>query len=78
MSEMVYQVPEFSGENVPIAVVAKVMKKDPLFIREAMKQGLLDIGVCFKKPDSSQYDYYVSPKKLWEATGYIYTEKGEP
>lgn len=25
-----------------------------------------------------QYDYYVSPKKLWEATGYIYTGKGEP
>ena len=39
MLEIVYQVPKFSGENGSITVVTKVMKKDPLFIREAMKQG---------------------------------------
>ena len=74
---MVYQVSKFLAENVPIAVVTKVMEKDPLFIREAMKQGLLDIGACFKKPNSSQNDICQS-EELWEATGQIYNGKGEP
>lgn len=64
--------PEFTGENVPVNVAAKVMKKDPQFIRQGIIQGFLKFGVAFKKEGSSQYDYYISPKKFWEETGYIY------
>lgn len=69
------EVPEFSGENVPISVVASVMKKDPQFVRQGIIQGRLTFGVAFKKEGSDQYDYYVSPLKLWQETGFVY--KGE-
>lgn len=66
------EVPKFSGENVPVNVVAKVMKKDPQFIRQGLILGFLKIGVAYKKEGSGQYDYYISPRKLWEETGYVY------
>lgn len=66
------QVPEFTGENVPVAVAAKVMKKDQQYTRQGIINGLLHFGVAFKKEGSSQYDYYISPIKFWQETGYIY------
>ncbi len=75
MESMVINPPEFTGENVPVTVVAKVMKKDPQFVRYGIQNGILNIGVEFKKEGSSQYDYYISPMKLWQETGYVY--KGE-
>ena len=66
------EVPEFSGENVPVVVAAKIMKKDPEYVRQGMLQGLLDIGVAFKKEGSGQYDYYISPMKFWRETGFVY------
>lgn len=65
-------VPDFSGENVPVSVAAKVMKKDQQFIRQGIILGLLKFGVAFKKEGSTQYDYYISPIKFWQETGYIY------
>ncbi len=55
------EIPKFTGENVPIAVAAKVMKKDKQFVRQGIK-----------KDGSSQYDYYISPIKFWKETGYVY------
>lgn len=69
------EIPKFTGENVPVAVAARVMKKDQQFIRQGIIQGFLKFGVAFKKEGSSQYDYYISPMKFWKETGYIY--KGE-
>ena len=66
------EIPKFSGENVPVSVVARVMKKDQQFVRQGIVQGLLKFGVAFKKDGSSQYDYYISPMKLWQETGYVY------
>lgn len=65
-------VPEFSGENVPVAVAARVMRKDKQFVRQGIIQGLLTFGVAFKKEGSSEYDYYISPMKFWQETGYVY------
>lgn len=62
----------FSGSNVPIAVVARVMKKDKQFIRIGIQEKWLPIGVAYKREGSNEYSYYVSPKKLYEYTGYIY------
>jgi len=71
--EKVYlEYPEFTGENVPIAVAARVMKKDQQFIRQGIVQGVLKFGVAFKKEGSTQYDYYISPLKFWQETGFIY------
>lgn len=66
------EIPEFSGGNVPVSVAARVMKKDQQFVRQGIVQGLLKFGVAFKKDGSSQYDYYISPMKLWQETGYVY------
>lgn len=65
-------VPTFTGENVPISLVAKVMRKDPQYVRQGLVQGYLPIGKAFIKEGRTQYDYYVSPKLLWEYTGFYY------
>lgn len=66
------EIPKFTGENVPVAVAARIMKKDQQFIRQGIIQGFLKFGVAFKKEGSSQYDYYISPMKFWQETGYVY------
>ena len=66
------EIPEFTGENVPVQVAARVMKKDQQFIRQGIILGFLFFVLAFKKEGSSQYDYYISPIKFWEETGYVY------
>ena len=66
------ELPRFTGENVPVTVAASVMKKDQQFIRQGLILGFLKFGGAFKKEGSSQYDYYISPMKFWEETGYVY------
>ncbi len=78
------EVPQFTGKNVPVKEVARLMGKDQQFIRQGIIRGILPIGIAFKKTitdskwgeekESSQYDFYISPKQLWEYTGIIYEE----
>ena len=80
-----YDVLKFDGRNVPVKDVAKLMGKDQQFIRQGIINGKLPIGTAFKKKildtkwneekESSQYDFYISPKLLWEYTGIIYNRK---
>lgn len=70
-------IPEFSGANIPVAVAARIMKKDKQFVRQGIIQGILDFGVAFKKDGSDQYDYYISPIKFWKETGFIYNGEKE-
>ena len=80
-----YDVPKFDGKNVPVKDVAKLMGKDQQFIRQGIINGKLPIGTAFKKKildskwneekESSQYDFYISPKLLWEYTGTVYNRK---
>ena len=72
---------KFSGRNVPIKDVAKLICKDQQFVRQGIINGKLPIGTAFKKEYvddrgektiASQYDFYVSPKLLYEYTGIIY------
>lgn len=68
-------IPKFNGQNVPISVVSKALGKDAQFIRIGLQRGFLPIGTAFKTDDSNkQFDYYVSPLKLWEYSGFIYKE----
>jgi len=62
----------WNGNNVPIKEVARIMKKDENFIRLALQQNLFPFGIAMRKTNSSQYDYYVSPKLLYEYSGYAY------
>ena len=73
---------KFNG-SVPVAVAAKVYKKDPSWIRAGIIQGWLPIGIATRKGevihDLNQMDgkrgrinYYISPKKLYEQTGFVW------
>ena len=73
----------FSTGSVPISVVAKVYGKDSCWVRAGIIAGWLPIGVATRngqritdiKDVSSKkgrINFYVSPKKLYEETGYIY------
>ena len=76
---------KFNG-SVPVAIAAKVYKKDPSWIRAGIIQGWLPIGIATRKgkviSDLKELDgkygrinYYISPKSLYEQTGFMW--KGE-
>lgn len=63
----------YNGGNVPVTVAAKVMRKDPMFIRIGLQRGLLPFGVAIKKDaHGKQFDYYISPKLFYEYTGFLW------
>lgn len=66
------KMPEFPAGNVPVAFVAKVMKKDATFIRAGIEQGWLPIGYAKPSEKTGKMSYYISPKLLWEVTGILY------
>lgn len=72
--------------SVPISVASKVYGKDASWVRAGIIAGWLPIGVATRNGqqitniadiDSKQgrINFYISPKKLYENTGYIW--KGE-
>ena len=65
----------FDGKYIPVLEAAKIMGKDQQFIRQAMINKLLPIGLAYKKEGSTQYDFYISPKLFYEYTGYIKNDK---
>ena len=83
---MLNQVVSFPPGSVPVRVAAKVYSKDPCYIRAGIIAGWLPIGIATRdgkqvldvqEMDSrkGRISYYISPKKLYEETGYIW--KGE-
>lgn len=68
------QYPLFGIGSVPIDIVAKVFQKDPTWVREGIEKGWLPIGIC-TQVGGKRRNFYISPKKLWELTGYVW--KGE-
>ncbi len=81
MSELIF--PEGS---VPIVVAARVYGKDAAWVRAGIISGWLPIGKATRKGKlvtdveeiNSRYgriNFYISPKKLYEETGYLW--KGE-
>lgn len=73
----------FKEGSVPISVVARVYKKDAAWVRAGIIAGWLPIGIATRngkqvtdvKDISSRkgrINFYVSPKKLYEETGYLY------
>lgn len=76
----------FSPGSVPVAVAARVYGKDATWIRAGIITGYLEIGTATRQGKVistidqmngkfGRINYYISPKKLYEETGYIW--KGE-
>ena len=76
-------IPEFDGRSVPVSVAAKIYGKDAEWVKAGIICGWLPIGTATRNGEkivsidqmNSKYgriNYYISPKKLWEETGYIY------
>lgn len=63
---------EFNGMKVPIAAAANALHVSTAFIRIGMQQGKLPIGSCFKVVGSKNLSYYISPKLLYDYSGYAY------
>lgn len=74
---------ELAVGSVPIAIVAKVYGKDASWVRAGIIAGWLPIGTATragkKVTDVSKMDsklgrisYYISPKLLYEQTGYVW------
>lgn len=74
---------EFAMGSVPVNVAAKVYGKDPAWVRAGIINGWLQIGVAtrdgqritsIEQMDSryGKINYYISPKKLYEETGYVW------
>lgn len=77
---------EFATGSVPVSVAAKVYGKDATWVRAGIIVGWLPIGKATRKGKlitsieemNSKYgriNFYISPKLLWENTGYLW--KGE-
>lgn len=71
--------------GVPVAVAAKVYGKDPAWIRAGLICGWLDIGYATRNGELvtdlsecnsklGRINYYISPKRLYEETGYEYND----
>ena len=76
----------FPEGSVPVAVAARVYGKDAVWIRTGIVVGWLPIGTATRggkqvtklEEMNSRYgriNFYISPKKLYEETGYVW--KGE-
>ena len=80
-------VPEFGYGSVPISVAVKVFGKDACWIRAGIIAGWLPIGIATRgyeivkdvdeiNSSFGRIAYYISPRKLWELTGYVWKGKG--
>lgn len=74
--DMLHQIPEFADTPVPIEVAQKVLGMSSDQIRNRMEDGSLDIGYIFQAPKKrgkrAYRNTYISPKKFWEVTGYVW------
>ena len=77
---------ELASGSVPVSIAAKVYGKDPSWVRAGLIRGWLPIGNATRNGKlvteieqiDSKYgriNYYISPKLLYEQTGYVW--KGE-
>lgn len=74
---------EFIKGSVPVSVAARVYGKDASWVRAGIVAGWLPIGKATRNGQlvtkvediDSKYgriNFYISPKKLWEETGYVW------
>ena len=70
------KLPEFCNDGgVPTKVAASVFGKSETFVRDGIESGRLPIGFVERGIGKNRCNVYISPKLLWEYTGYVW--KGE-
>ena len=57
------------GKKIIVPEVAKLLGKSNLFIYEAMKRGVLNIGIALQMPNSTKWSFSISPTLLAEYMG---------
>jgi len=69
----------FANGSVPVATAAKVYGKDASWVRAGIIKGWLPIGYATRNGEKvtelggkGRINYYISPKLLYEQTGYIW------
>lgn len=78
----------FKRGSVPVSVAAKVYGKDPTWIRAGIISGYLPIGFATRNgarvtdiheigSSKGRINFYISPKLLYEETGYLWQEDDE-
>lgn len=76
----------FNAGSVPVSIAAKVYQKDPCWVRAGIIAGWLPIGHATRNgklvtevndinSKRGRINYYISPMKLYEETGYIWEGK---
>lgn len=81
------QYPEFEQGNVPVKVAARAVGKDVDWVKAGIISGWLPIGYATKKGKQvesieeinpkEKTNFYISPKKLWEETGFVWRGEKE-
>ena len=59
--------------SLTVGEIANFIDRSPTFVRNAIKNGSLDIGAYTEK--GSRSTFYISPKLAWERLGYRRDEK---
>ena len=76
----------FPKGSVPVALVAKICGKDACWVRAGIISGYFPVGIATRKGEvinsisemdsrKGRISYYISPKKLYEETGYLWDGK---
>lgn len=71
------------NKSVPVRIAAKIYKKDPCWVRAGLIVGWLPIGFATRNGEKitdvsemrskkGRINYYISPKLLYEHTGYLW------
>ena len=74
---------KFPKGSVPVKIVAEVLGKDACWVRAGLIAGYLPIGVATRNNQcvtsvndidsrKGRINYYISPKLLYEQTGYLW------
>lgn len=55
-------------ERITVMEAAKIMGKDPMFVRRGLIAGKLPFGIA-QKGRGNRYSYYINPKQFFEYVG---------
>lgn len=76
------QMPEFSNERLTVSDVSKMTGIPMSSVRAGIIYGWLPIGAAYRgnkvihdRKGSGRIEFVISPRKLWEETGYIWRGK---
>lgn len=65
----------FKSANMPVAECAKALGVSEQTVRVMCQQNIVPWGKAVKtNPQSRHYQYFISPKGFYEATGYYYAK----